>query len=165
MKSGNHWAVESKGGGVTLNTKPHVYNTYSNKFFMVLCHFWLHQCFFCWLPMFGHDCIRQCCDAPLKTCKMNCGSRWEGRGRVGSKGWAVDHQPGTSLDGHLHYNHQKGDFQVSKKGWFITQRDGKQAQGEAKGGNWLTEQYSWSSVHVCTSAHVYSHLMNVVFRL
>jgi hypothetical protein len=51
----------------------------------------------------------------LKTCNMNCGSRWEGRGKVGSKGWAVDHRPGKSVDGHSHHDHQKGDFRVSKK--------------------------------------------------
>jgi hypothetical protein len=78
----------------------------------------------------------------LKTCNMHCGSHWEVRGRVGSKGWAVDHQPGMSVDGHSHHDHQKGDFQVSKKGWFITQRNGKRAQGEAKGKDWLTKQYS-----------------------
>ncbi len=104
---------------------------------------------FYYINVFSADC--QCLDttvsdnivmSSLKTCNMNCGSHWEGRGRVGSKGWAVDHQPGTSVDGHSHHDHQKGDFQVSKKGWFNTQRDGKRAQGEAKGGNWLTEQYS-----------------------
>ncbi len=30
-------------------------------------------------------------------------------------------------------------------------------------GNWLTEQYSCSAVVVCIAAHVYLHLMNVVF--
>jgi hypothetical protein len=69
----------------------------------------------------------------LKTCNMNCGSRWDGRGRVGSKGWAVDHQPGTSVDGHSHHDHQKGDFQVSKKGWFIVQEMGSGQRGESKG--------------------------------
>ncbi len=58
---------------------------------------------------------------------------FEGEGRVGSKGWVVDHQPGTSVDGHSHHDHQERDFQVSKKGWFITQRNGKRAQRGAKG--------------------------------
>jgi hypothetical protein len=78
----------------------------------------------------------------LKTCNMNCGSHWEGRGRVRSKGWAVAHQPGTSVDGLSHQDHQKGDFQINKKGWFNTQRNGKRAEGEVRGGNWLKEQYS-----------------------
>jgi hypothetical protein len=87
----------------------------------------------------------------LKTCNMNCGSRWEKERRVGSKGWAVDHQPGTSVDGHLHHDHQKGDFQVSKKGWFVVQRRGNGHKGE-QGGNWVTEQYSRSAVRVCIVA-------------
>jgi hypothetical protein len=69
----------------------------------------------------------------LKTCNMNCGSRWEGRGRVGSKWWAVDHQPGTSVDGHSHHDHQKGDFQVSKRGSYHTGQAGKRgSKGEAR---------------------------------
>ncbi len=70
----------------------------------------------------------------LKACNMNCGSRWEGRGRVGSKGWAVDHQPGTSVDGHLHHDHQKGDFQVSKKGVSLHKGTGSGQKGEQGGG-------------------------------
>jgi hypothetical protein len=34
----------------------------------------------------------------LKTCNMNCGNHWEGKGRVGSKGWAVDHQGQVWMD-------------------------------------------------------------------
>ncbi len=54
---------------------------------------------------------------------------------VGSKGWAVDHQPGMSVDGHSYHDYHEGDFQVSKKekGWFITQRNRKWAQKGAKG--------------------------------
>jgi hypothetical protein len=70
----------------------------------------------------------------LKTCNMNCGSRWEGRGRVGSKGWAVDHQPGTSMDGHSHHDQQKRDFQVSKKSGSSHKGNGKQAQKGSKVG-------------------------------
>jgi hypothetical protein len=86
-----------------------------------------------------------------KTCNMNCGSRWEGEERVGSKGWAVDHEPGTSVDGHSHHDHQKGDFQVSEKGWFVVQRRGNRHKGK-QGGNWLIEQYSQSAVRVCIVA-------------
>jgi hypothetical protein len=75
----------------------------------------------------------------LKTCNMNCGSRWEGRGRVGSKGWAVDHQPGTSVDGHSHHNHQKMDFQVSKRGSYYTGKLGKEG---GKGKDWIAGRYS-----------------------
>jgi hypothetical protein len=44
-----------------------------------------------------------------------------GRGRegLGSNGWAVDHQPRTSVDGYSHHNHQKSDLQVSQKGRLI----------------------------------------------
>jgi hypothetical protein len=67
----------------------------------------------------------------LKTCNMNCGSHWEGRGRVGIKGWAVDRQPGTSVDGYSHHNHQKRDFQVSEKGGSLHKVAGKKG---ARGG-------------------------------
>jgi hypothetical protein len=43
----------------------------------------------------------------LKKCNMNCGRPLRGGGRVGSKGWAVDHQPGKSVDEHSHHDHQK----------------------------------------------------------
>jgi hypothetical protein len=69
----------------------------------------------------------------LKTCNMNCGSRWEGRGRLGSKGWAVDHQSGTSVDRHSHHDPQKRDFHVSKKGG-SSYRIGKRAQKGSKEG-------------------------------
>ncbi len=77
---------------------------------------------------------------------MGANGREEGKG--GSKGWAIDHQPGMSMDWHLHNDYQKGDFQVSKKGWFIIQRRGSGHKGE-HGGNWSTEQYSPSAVRVC----------------
>ncbi len=90
--------------------------------------------------MLVSDYVTDVVISSLKTCNMNCGSswerrgsRWEGRGRVGSKGWAVDHQPGTSVDGHSHHDHQKGDFQVSKKGWFIVQEMGSRHKGEQRG--------------------------------
>jgi hypothetical protein len=70
---------------------------------------------------------------------MNCNSCWEGRGRVGNKGWAVDHQPGTSVDGYSHHDHQKGDYQVSKKGSLDTGEVGKRG---SKGKDWIAEQYS-----------------------
>ncbi len=57
------------------------------------------------------------------------GGEEEGR----EQGWAVDHQPGMSVDGHLHHDHQKGDFQVSNKGWFISQRNRKRAKEKAGG--------------------------------
>ncbi len=59
-----------------------------------------------------------------KTCNMNQGSCWEGKGRVGSKGWAVSHQPRTSVDGHSHHDHQKGV--VHLKGG---REKGKQGEG------------------------------------
>jgi hypothetical protein len=77
----------------------------------------------------------------LKICNMNCGSCWEWRGRVRSKGWAVDHQPGTSVDGHLHHDHQKRDFQESKKGGSLHKGTGSGQKG-SKGEDWLAEQYS-----------------------
>ncbi len=62
----------------------------------------------------------------LKTCNL-----WKGRGKVGSKGWAVDHQPGMSVDGHSHHDHQKGDSKKVKR-VVHTQRNGKQGQRGAK---------------------------------
>ncbi len=62
---------------------------------------------------------------------MSSGSRWEGMGRVGSKGWAVDHQPGMSVDGNSHQDHQKGDFQVIKRGSLLCKASGQ--KGGARG--------------------------------
>jgi hypothetical protein len=78
----------------------------------------------------------------LKTCNMNCESGWEGRGRVGSKGWAVDHQPGTSVDGHSHHDHQKRDFQVNKRGGSSHKGTGSGHKSGARGKGWLVERYS-----------------------
>jgi hypothetical protein len=97
----------------------------------------------------------------LKTCNMNCGSHWEAEGRVGSKGWAVDHQPGMSVDGHSHHNHQKGDFKVSEKGWFIAQRREAGTRGGELDDRAIFTKYCMYMYH----AHMYSHLMIVVFRL
>jgi hypothetical protein len=65
---------------------------------------------------------------------MNCGNRWEGKGRDESKGWAVDHQPGTSVDGHSHHDHQKRDIQVSKRGGSLYKGMGSGQERGAKGG-------------------------------
>ncbi len=48
-------------------------------------------------------------------------SAGRGGGGLGSKGWAVDHQPGTSVDGQSHHDHQKRDLQVRKGGGSFTQ--------------------------------------------
>jgi hypothetical protein len=56
---------------------------------------------------------------------MGAVGREEGKG--GSKGLAVDHQQGTSVDGQSHHDHQKGDLQVSKKGVARQARKGKWA--------------------------------------
>jgi hypothetical protein len=101
----------------------------------------------------------------LKTCNMNCESRWEGRGRVGSKGWAVDHQPGTSTDGHSHHVHQKGDFQVSKKRVVHHTKEWEAGTGGSKGerlANRTIFMECCTCMYRCTCV---SHLMNVVFRL
>ncbi len=47
----------------------------------------------------------------LKTCNMNSGSRWEGRGRVGSKGWLLVHKLQT-MKNELFQGVQARDFQV-----------------------------------------------------
>jgi hypothetical protein len=82
---------------------------------------------------------------------MNSGSHWKGRERVGSKGWAVNHQPGMSVDGHSHHDHQKGDFQVSKRGSLSYGEAGKRG---SKGKNWITGRYSWDAVCICIVAHL-----------
>jgi hypothetical protein len=64
-----------------------------------------------------------------------------GGGGLGSKGWAVDHQPGTSVDGHSHHDHQKGNLQVSKKGWFIYARGLKAGKEGSGGGDWPAKRY------------------------
>ncbi len=50
------------------------------------------------------------------------GAIGKGGGGLGSKGWAVDHQPGMRVDGNSHHDHQKRDLQVNKKGWFTHAR-------------------------------------------
>jgi hypothetical protein len=118
---------------------------------------------FCFLS----DSVADIVISSLKTCNMNCGSHWEGKGRVGSKGWAVDHQPGTSEDGHSHHDHQKWDLQVSKKGWFICARGliaGKRGKQVGGGGGQQSDIHE-SAVRICITAQVCSHLMNIVFRL
>ncbi len=109
-------------------------------------------CLFCTaLVHIVSDYVADFVMSSLKTCTVNCGSRWVGEGKGGSKGWAVDHQPGMSVDGHSHHDQQKGDFQVSKKGVVCCAKKGEQ------GGNWLTEQYSRSAVHVrvvATCVHI-----------
>ncbi len=87
-------------------------------------------------------------------------------GGLGSKGWAVNHQPGTSVDGHSHHDHQKRDLQVSKKGWFIYAR-GLEAgkKGKQGGGDWPADDIHESAVRLYITAYVCLHLMNIVFRL
>ncbi len=94
---------------------------------------------------------------------MNCGSRWEGEGRVGSKGWAVDHQPGTNVDGHLHLDHQNGDFQVSKKGASLCKERETGTRGSK--GELVTRAIFTKCCTCVYRCYVFSHLMNVVFRL
>jgi hypothetical protein len=95
------------------------------------------------------------------------GAVGRGGGGFGSKGWAVNHQPGTSVDGNSHHNHQRRDLQVSKKGWFIYARGLEAGQKREAGGGGVGQQSDIheSAVHICITAHVCSHLMNIVFRL
>ncbi len=67
---------------------------------------------------------------------MNYGvaGRGGGGGELRSKGWAVDHQPGTSVDGHSHHDHQKRDLQVSKRGGSLMQRAESGQRGKQGGG-------------------------------
>ncbi len=52
-----------------------------------------------------------------------------------SKGWAVDHQPGTRVDGYLLHNHQKRDLQVGKKkgSWFLERAGNEQRESKQEG--------------------------------
>jgi hypothetical protein len=97
-------------------------------------------------------CIRQCswcCDVVFEKHVT-----WTGGavGRVGSKGWAVDHQTGTSVDGHSHHDHQKGDFLVSKREQSTNRGVNN---GGSKGKDWITGQYLWNVVHIWT-LHMYA---------
>ncbi len=90
-----------------------------------------------------------------------------GRGGVvlGSKEWAVDHQPRTSVDGHFYHDHQKRDLQVSKKGWFIYARGLEAGKRGKRGGIGQQSDIHENAGHICITAHVCLHLMNIVFRL
>jgi hypothetical protein len=77
-----------------------------------------------------------------------------GGGELESKGWAVDHQPGTSVDGHSHHDHQKRDLQVSQKGWFTYAR-GLEAGKEGSGGEGLASKAVFMKVlYVYVSLHM-----------
>jgi hypothetical protein len=82
------------------------------------------------------------------------GTVGRGGGGLRSKGWAVDHQPGTSVNGHSHHNHQKRDLQVSKKGWFIYAR-GLEAGNRGKQGGGVGQQ---SDIHVLLYVYVSLHM-------
>ncbi len=73
---------------------------------------------------------------------MPLGGEGEVRGRVGSKGWAVDHQPGTNVDEHSHQDYQKRDLQESKRGGSLRKGTGSGQKRGAKGEDWLAERYS-----------------------
>jgi hypothetical protein len=47
-------------------------------------------------------------------------------------GWAVDHQPGTRVDGYSHHDHQKGDLQVSRKRVISSQSGSVVGKGRGK---------------------------------
>jgi hypothetical protein len=100
----------------------------------------------------------------LKTCNMNCGSCWEGRGRVGSKGWAVNHQPGTSVDGHSHRDHQKGYLKVSKKGDSL-HKGWEAGKGGSKGVGLASRAVFMKCCGYMYHCTCVLALMNVVFRL
>jgi hypothetical protein len=76
-------------------------------------------------------------------------------GELGSKGWAVDHQPRMSVNGHLHHDHQKGDLQVSKTGWFIyakglkVGKEGSRGEGLASRALFMEVLYVYVSLHTC----------------
>jgi hypothetical protein len=59
------------------------------------------------------------------------GCLWEG---LRSKGWAVDHQPETRVDGYSLHDRQKRDLQVSKKGSWFTEGVGSGQRGKQTGG-------------------------------
>jgi hypothetical protein len=81
------------------------------------------------------------------------GAVGSGGGGFGSKGWAVDDQPGMSVDGHSHQDHQKNarGLEAGKRG--------------KQGGIGQQSVIHESAVRICITAHVCSHLVNIVFRL
>ncbi len=68
---------------------------------------------------------------------------------MGSKGWAVDHQPGTSVGGLSHHDHKKSDLQVSKRGSYHTREAGK----EGNKGDWIIRRY-YEMLYVCVPLHM-----------
>ncbi len=73
-----------------------------------------------------------------------------------SKGWAVDHQPGTRVDGYSYHDHQKRDLQVSRKrvvgSWRGLERD--KGGGEKEG--LVKERVLWECLYLyvhCTCAN------------
>ncbi len=91
---------------------------------------------------------------------------WEllgGEGEGTEQGVGSRSPTGTSVDGHLHHDHQKRDLQVSKKGWFIYARGLKAGRrGKQEGGIGQQNDIHESVVCICITAHECSHLMNIV---
>jgi hypothetical protein len=83
------------------------------------------------------------------------GTVGSGGGELGSKGWAVNHQPRTSVDGHSHHDHQKEDIRVSKKGWFIyakglkVGKEGSRGEGLASRALFMEVLFVYVSLHMC----------------
>jgi hypothetical protein len=85
------------------------------------------------------------------------GGRREGREQgVGSRSSSRDH-------GHSHHDHQKGDFQVSKKGGSLCKERETGTRGSKRE---LVNRAIFTKCCTCVyRCHVFSHLMNVVFRV
>ncbi len=82
------------------------------------------------------------------------GTAGRGGGGLGSKGWAVDHQPRKSVNGNSHHDHQKSDLQVSKKGWYLCKglkmgKEGSRWEGLANRVVFIKMLYVYLSLHMC----------------
>ncbi len=86
----------------------------------------------------------------------------EGEGEGREQGVGSRSPTRESVDGYSHHDHQKGDFQVSKRGSLLCKGSGQKGeQGEG-----LDKRTIF--IKCCTymyHAHVSPHLMNVAFRL
>jgi hypothetical protein len=83
------------------------------------------------------------------------GTAGRGGGVLGSKGYAVDYQPRTSVDGHSYHDHQKRDLQVSNEGvvhlceGLKTGKEGSRGEGLVNRAVFMKVLYIYVSLYMC----------------
>ncbi len=77
-----------------------------------------------------------------------------------TKGWAVNHQPGTRVDGYSHLDHQKRDLQVSRKRVVGSQRRLETDKEGAKKRDQSREECCGDACIYTWIVHMLTHINN-----